>query len=89
MDRLKTWLPWCAIALLIVLLGLQIWTVTRVAAIEDELSYMAPDASEQVEGPAWAADLQQAASDAAEQARKAARRSEVVCNEIAGAFRCP
>jgi cytoskeletal protein RodZ len=89
MDRLKAWLPWCAIALLIVLLGLQIWTVTRVAAIEDELSYMAPDASDQVEGPAWAADLQQDASDAAEQARKAARRSEVVCNEVAGAFRCP
>jgi hypothetical protein len=38
MDRLKAWLPWCAIALLIVAIGLQVWTVTRVAAIEDELS---------------------------------------------------
>lgn len=89
MDRLKAWLPWCAIALLIVSLGLQIWTVTRVDAIEGELSYMAPDASEQTEGPAWAADLQQNASEAADQARKAARRSEVVCNEVAGSFRCP
>lgn len=89
MDRLKAWLPWCAIALLIVLLGLQIWTVTRVAAIEDELSYMAPDASDQVEGPAWAAELQENASTAADQARKAARSADAVCNEVAAAYRCP
>ncbi|MFN7027851.1 MAG: hypothetical protein ACK4PC_00630 [Sphingopyxis sp.] len=89
MDRLKAWLPWCAIALMIVAIALQIWTVTRVAALEEEVSSMAPDASEQYEGPAWAADLQQDASDAADQARKAARSADAVCNAVTDAYRCP
>ena len=89
MDRLKAWLPWCAIALLIIAIALQVWTVTRVAAIEAELVHMAPDASEPIDGPAWAAELKQDASAAADDARKAARRSQIVCNEVAGSFRCP
>lgn len=89
MDRLKAWLPWCAIALLIVSLGLQIWTVTRVDAIEDELSYMAPDASEQYVGPPWAGEILQQSANAAEQARKAARSADAVCNAVTEAYRCP
>ncbi|MGN6596092.1 hypothetical protein [Sphingopyxis terrae] len=89
MDRLKAWLPWAAAIVLLVTLGLQIWTLARLDAIESDISFIGPDASEQYDGPPWAGDLKRDASEAADQARKAARRSQIACEEIAGAYRCP
>lgn len=89
MDRLKAWLPWCAIALLIVSLGLQIWTVLRLDALEGEVAAVGPDASEQYAGPPWAGELLQQSATAADQARKAARSADAVCNAVTDAYRCP